>query len=370
MNPAGSNLPGTLLVADAAGHILERMALTWSNRAQGVAMEVVRSEQVSLAGCCSRGLELGAVHWLDMRRGVRAASLTAAPQVVTVHHHLSGEEELVRKLGAEADVLTAVSKSWQERLQKLTNQPVWLTSQSVDTDWFRPEPDRVVKQRQAGIREGTFAVGFVGKAGANVADRKGTDIFLQTVTELAGKRALAVVLVGTGWDKFAEELRGRGLIVIRRSYPDCKATREAYGLMDALLVTAREEGGPATVLEAMAAGVPVMATPVGHVPELVQDGETGLICPVGDVGYAVSTLGRLSADAAWGSKLAAHARQLVVREWDDRKVIPRIDFAGIRRAAQERYGARPERELKARQQRLRWVIWRQRLADLLRKGTA
>ncbi|HEY1171929.1 MAG TPA: glycosyltransferase family 4 protein [Verrucomicrobiae bacterium] len=358
--------PRTVLVADAAGHILERIARTWCVHGRGREMEVVLSEEASLPDCCGRGVEAGGVHWLDRRRASRAAAVAQCPQVVTIYHHLPGEEAETGRMARDVDVVTAGSLLWQERLQKLTGQRVWLMPQSVDTEWFRPEPEKKLKQREAGLPGEALVVGFVGKAGANVADRKGTDVFLQVMMAWAQKRPTVVVLTGTGWEEFAVRLRGHGMQVVRRSYDDCNATREAYGLMDVLLVTAREEGGPATVLEAMACGVPVVASRVGHVPEVIREGETGFLAGAGDVGAYLTALERLVREEGLSERLQREGRALMVRERDDRVLIPQIDFAGIGRAAQERFAQRSEEELGLRQQRLRWLRWRQKLAGWMR----
>ncbi len=369
MKKLEAKTPPALLVADAAGHILERIALTWCAHGWGEEMEVVLSEKVSLTECCRRGVASGGIHWLDRRRGVRAASATSCPQIVTIYHHLAGEEEEISRLAKEADVLTAGSVLWQERLQRLTGQPVWLTPQSVDTEWFQPEPGKKAKQREAGIPVENLAVGFVGKAGANVADRKGTDIFFQVVMALAGQRPTAVVLTGTGWEALAGRLRACGINVVQRSYDNCNATREAYGLMDVLLVTAREEGGPATVLEAMACGVPVVASPVGHVSEVIREGETGLLAESGNVSAYLTALERLDRGRELRERLQSAGRDLVVKERDDRVVVPQIDFAGIWQTARERFAQRSGSELRKRQQRWRWLNWRQTLAGLVRGRT-
>lgn len=60
------------------------------------------------------------------------------------------------------------------------------------------------------------------------------------------------------------------------------ALREQLALADALVLPSHAEGFPNAVLEAMACALPVVVTPVGAVPEVVLDGETGLLVPVGD----------------------------------------------------------------------------------------
>jgi glycosyltransferase involved in cell wall biosynthesis len=117
--------------------------------------------------------------------------------------------------------------------------------------------------------------------------------------------------------------------VVQRQYKTTEETVAAYALMDALLVTSSEEGGPCTILEAMACGVPVITSLVGHVPEIVVDGKTGLICSSRSPKEYVELLDRLIGAPGLRGSIAARALDFVVRERADAVVIPRIDFNAL-----------------------------------------
>ncbi len=349
------------MVADASGQVIERMAKSWQAHAQGIAFEVVTTDKVSLVECCRRGQAAGQVWWFDTRRAFHAMKVACSPQVVVVHHHLPGEEQRVLQLARNCDAVVAVSRVWQERLQKLTAGPVWLGSLSTDTTWFHPQGNRAQLRAQMGISPETFVIGFVAKAGANVGDRKGVELLRQVLMRLRLPRPWMLWIVGPGWEAFAQDLRAQGMHVIHETFPDCRATVRAYQYMDVMLVTAREEGGPATLFEAMACGVPVIASPVGHVPEVIHDGQTGMLCQSGDVAGFVRALERLSNTRELQRALAEAGRTLVVAEREDAKVIPRIDVRGMHAAAQERFARRTTQELRGRQWRLRWLKLRAKL---------
>jgi L-malate glycosyltransferase len=83
---------------------------------------------------------------------------------------------------------------------------------------------------------------------------------------------------------------------------------------DLLLLPSQSESFGLVALEAMAAGVPVVATRVGGLPEVVVDGETGFLCEVGDVeGMAEAGLSVLTDNARWARMSAAAARVAVER---------------------------------------------------------
>ena len=90
---------------------------------------------------------------------------------------------------------------------------------------------------------------------------------------------------------------------------------------DAFLLTSVSEGIPVTVLEAMAAGVPVVATSVGGLPELVSDRVSGLLAPAGDAQQLAAALVRLAADPALGAALAARAKQRAESDFSEARML-------------------------------------------------
>src|SRR5947199_3185738 len=70
-----------------------------------------------------------------------------------------------------------------------------------------------------------------------------------------------------------------------------------YAAMDIFVLPSLNEGLPMTILEAMAASRPVVATRVGAIPSVVKDGETGLLVNPGDVNGLRDALARLLADS-------------------------------------------------------------------------
>jgi glycosyltransferase involved in cell wall biosynthesis len=115
-------------------------------------------------------------------------------------------------------------------------------------------------------------------------------------------------IVGDGPDReaVAAELGDAGALLGER---DDVAERLAQA--DVFVLSSRSEGLPLAILEAMAAGLPVVATAVGGIPELVADGETGLLVPPGDADALAGALRRLVADPGLRRRLGEAARARV-----------------------------------------------------------
>ena len=81
-----------------------------------------------------------------------------------------------------------------------------------------------------------------------------------------------------------------------------------YDRADVCVVPSRWDNSPNTVYEAMAAGKPVVASRVGGIPELVEDGVTGILVPPGDPAALAAALGRLAGDAGLRARMGAAGR--------------------------------------------------------------
>ena len=92
---------------------------------------------------------------------------------------------------------------------------------------------------------------------------------------------------------------------VRRDIPDLLRS------LDVLVIPSLWEGIPATLLEAMAAGVPTVASNVGGIPEVVTHGRTGLLVPPGDPAALSEAVLRLMQDDGLARRIASDARALV-----------------------------------------------------------
>jgi glycosyltransferase involved in cell wall biosynthesis len=144
---------------------------------------------------------------------------------------------------------------------------------------------------------------FVIATSAFLIPRKGLDTLVAACAEVA--RPLVLEIFGDGPSRAALERQARELGVEARFHGYLSDVRERLLEVDLFALPTRGDNLPVAILEAMAAALPVVATRVGGVPELVAHRETGLLVDVDDVGGLAAAIDELAADP---EQRAAYAR--------------------------------------------------------------
>jgi glycosyltransferase involved in cell wall biosynthesis len=167
--------------------------------------------------------------------------------------------------------------------------------------------DRAEARRLLGAETGQFVVGCVGR----LVELKNHAAVVRAVARLAAAYpALRLALIGEG------PLRGR-LVELGRELGvadrltllgERSDVRRLLAGLDAFVLPSLTEGHSIALLEAAAAGVPIVATKVGGNPEIVQDESTGLLVPADDGTAIAAALTRLIRDPSLGARLGANAR--------------------------------------------------------------
>ncbi len=138
-----------------------------------------------------------------------------------------------------------------------------------------------------------------------------------------------LVMVGDGSEKTNVEHRARCLGVYDKCVFVGKQPKivDYLSAADVLLLPSEQESFGLAALEAMACEVPVIASRVGGLPEVVTDGETGFLSEVGDVEKMAANAARLLTDAALRSEMGKRARELALARYRTDIVIPQyIEF--------------------------------------------
>ena len=147
---------------------------------------------------------------------------------------------------------------------------------------------------------------------ARLEPQKACNVFIEAAGTTRDERARFVVLGDGSLRKKLEETAAAGPAAGRITFMGYVQHAERYySGIDVMVLTSLYEGLPYVVLEAMAAGLAVIAPDIPGMDEVVQDGRTGLLVPVGDAGKTAAAVARLVNDEALRHALGAAAREEV-----------------------------------------------------------
>jgi glycosyltransferase involved in cell wall biosynthesis/SAM-dependent methyltransferase len=195
----------------------------------------------------------------------------------------------------------------------------------VDLQAFRPLPRADGELAALGIDPAAFVVGFSGR----LSEEKSPETFLEIAERCRDDSRLVFLMTGAGPLAGAVRQRAESLGLGRRfqflgMVPD---VRRYLALYDALVLPSRLDGRPVVVLESLALGVPVVASGVGALPEVIQEGETGFLCTPGDAAAFADRLRWLADHPEEHRRMRAAARSYAEAELSAHLMFQRYEVA-------------------------------------------
>jgi len=183
----------------------------------------------------------------------------------------------------------------------------------IDTTLFSPAPDRIALRRDLGLPTGKL-VGCFGR----IRHQKGTDVFVDAMIQVCADDPDAIgIVMGRATEKhqgFDQSLKAKvaqaGLTqrILFKPEVTVDAIPAWYQALDLFVAPQRWEGFGLTPIEAMACGVPVVATTVGAFEELVTEGENGHLIAPGDVFAMATAIDKAMSDPAKLALMSSAAR--------------------------------------------------------------
>jgi glycosyltransferase involved in cell wall biosynthesis len=249
--------------------------------------------------------------------GYVAARRSGKPIVATCHNWVGGTaalgiyNHLDRMALKRFHGLAAVSDSVAQRL---LNSGVAATKIRTIANGIDVEPFEHALPSPALNFDGNKVIGMV----ARLDLQKGFEYLLRAAHQLCGTfPALKVVIAGEGPDRQAIEnmIQRFGLqssVILAGHHSDMPGI---YAAIDIFVLPSLNEGLPMTILEAMAASKPVIATRVGAIPSVIKEGETGLLVDPGDADGLRDALARLLSDSDLCQRLGAAGHDWVRRNY-------------------------------------------------------
>lgn len=253
-----------------------------------------------------------------------AARIAGTPVAIyTEHSDIARRQWIWRRIERALEPWTSykvtVSEVQKTRTVALEGFPAekveWIKN-SVPVDEFSPDPEiRRSRREELGVPADALVIGNI----SNMRYLKRLDLLIEAFEELARTRSdLWLLLVGDGADKprldalrsqsaFAERIVMTGK---RRDVADLLRA------MDVFAISSESEGLPINMLEAMAAGLPVVATRVGAIADVIDDETSGLLLDAGDTARLQHTLRRLVDEPESRARLAEAGHRHVRAEYD------------------------------------------------------
>ncbi len=160
---------------------------------------------------------------------------------------------------------------------------------------------------------------------ANFYPTKGLDVFLEAMTRLPREIGLVIIGDGSLRKDLEAKIKNYGLeyrVILAGQLPDAW---RYIPLFKIFVLSSLKEGFPWAVLEAMAAKVPVVATRVGAIPELIEDKQNGIIVPPGDSRSLAEAITTLLANDHLQQQYALAAHQTILKHFTLRHMVEQYE---------------------------------------------
>ena len=232
-----------------------------------------------------------------------------------------GYAPAIRHALINSDAVTTVSESLKRETQRVFD---FENSIEVIHNFFVPRPPR--RSREEVRRELGLGDEVVVLHSSNLRPGKRIDLLLETVARVHPLNAFRLlILAGEPFAPFAEQVRRFGLtdcVIVREKVTDIE---DYLQVADIGLFTSETESFCLSILEAMCFGCPSVSTRVGGIPEVVEDNQSGLLVPFGDVAALAGALKGLIDDKTRRSALGRAAQARARERFSAEVIVPRYE---------------------------------------------
>jgi len=259
--------------------------------------------------------------------GFLATRLTHVKWVATMHGWISGDsklrwyESLDRFVLKFASQVICVSQNNYDRLLNIgiNRDSLSVIANGIDLEQFSSSSGDQGLKKSLGIDPNTTVITIVGRLG----EEKGHKVLFKALSSVIGQYPdIKCLVVGDG--PLMEKLKGQaadlGLSRHIIFTGNRKDVADIYKICDILVNASFTEGLPMTILEAMASKVTVIATRVGAVPQVIRNGENGILLEPGDAESLSQAITGLIKDAGRRKALAQTAYKDVCEHYSEQQM--------------------------------------------------
>ncbi len=257
--------------------------------------------------------------------GVPAGRISGAPVVCTVHGYpavtdsfslsrfmFSAAWRMHHNWPARYITVSGALAAFLEEQGKVAPERITVIHNGIDAGLFETEIEDKSGSRQKNcldflVKNGSLLVG----AAARLAPQKGLEVFIKAAALLAGNlQNINFVIIGEGplrgkLEKLVDSLGLKGRVFFTGYIEDLPA---AISRLDLFVLPSSKEGLSITLLEALAASRPVVASNTGGVPEIIIDGETGCLVPPEDAPALARAIYKMIISPQDGARMAGAGR--------------------------------------------------------------
>jgi glycosyltransferase involved in cell wall biosynthesis len=231
-------------------------------------------------GAVNMGALCRVARWVTGKKNV--AKIATAGRIPRLRRRLMGK--LILFLFQQSDAIICMTDEIQKELVDIrtTSVAVQRITNGVNGDRFSPMPteQKISCRRRSDIRDGDKVVLF----SSRLVPRKGLDILLDAWPEIMKEYPESrLFIVGSGVDQPDSTEEQMQKKVAKENLTnvhflgETSATEHYLGMADLFVFPSRQEGFPNALLEAMAVGLPIVATRIGGVTDIVQENETAIL---------------------------------------------------------------------------------------------
>jgi len=319
----------TILVPDSPFWVTGRIARMLSTKLIGTNREVLICSGNVLFDLIQHQPELPShtalIHFLTPHLATifKEYFLNSTAFVSTVHHI---EDKFSIEPVEYSDAIMTVSRQWHDELIRVgvPESKLTMIQNGIDVKLFgsASHERKQMLRWKYGLNVSDFVVGFSAKRTSDTCHRKGIDVLqalIKTTSALEG-RSLSWFLRGPGWNELVDSMRKNGARITYCPFLETdEELAESYQLLDSFVITARIEGGPVPLLEAMSCGIAVITTPVGVAREIVEDSHNGFLVEFDSPDRTVKRIFQLYRDRSLAARFGIEARRTIVQRlrWEE-----------------------------------------------------
>ncbi len=266
--------------------------------------------------------------------GIIIAKLTRLPVVSTCHGFISNDlnlklyNKLDRRLLKYADKIMAVSEGIKKDLisNGIKQSRIELIQNAVEQNGNKEqlERNRTAKRQFFNIQKKDFVVGYIGR----LSKEKGVKYLIEAHTLLSKAGApVKMLIIGDGTQRkeledLVKNAGNEGSVMFTGFQSDIESWLPA---MDVFVLPSLTEGTPMSLLEAMAEGIPVVASAVGGVPQVVQAGINGILVSPGKPEEIEKAILALYKNETLRNSLAREAEKAIKQKYDVKQWINKVE---------------------------------------------